>query len=73
MNLFIERLTKIQLAGKKPAVRAKPMSKGDGEPCRNQVNLGRAWLMRPVEDAEARTAGKRPPDEKRHDESCVDE
>jgi hypothetical protein len=44
---------KQQSAGRKPAVRAEPASKDDGEPCRNQVNLGRAWLMRPVEDAEA--------------------
>lgn len=48
------------LAGVKPAATAKPAPKGDGEPCRNQVDLGRAWLMCPVVGAEAGTAGKRP-------------
>ncbi len=53
------------MAERKPAVTAEPAPKGGGEPCRNQGNLGRARLMRPVVGAEARTAGKRPRDEKR--------
>lgn len=39
---------------------AEPAPKGDGELRRNQVNLGRVWIMRPVVGAEAGTAGKRP-------------
>jgi hypothetical protein len=39
--------------GLKPALRAKPTSKDGGEPCRNQVNLGRAWLTRSVVNVKA--------------------
>jgi hypothetical protein len=39
--------------GLKPALRAKPTSKDGGEPCRNQVNLGRARLTRLAVDAKA--------------------
>lgn len=48
------------MAGRKPAETAELVPKGDRESCRNQVNLGRAWLMRPVVGAEAGTAGERP-------------
>jgi len=53
------------LAGRKPAKTAEPALKGDGESCRNQENLGRAWLSRPVVGAEAEIAGNRPLDENR--------
>jgi len=53
------------LAGRKPEAKAEPAPKGDGDPFRNQVGLGREWIMRPVEGAEAKASGKRPRDEKR--------
>jgi hypothetical protein len=45
------------LTGIEPATRAKPTSKDDGEPSRNQANLGRARLTRLAVDAKGRIAG----------------
>jgi len=50
----------MSFGGGKPAAKAKPALKGDGEPLRNQEYLGRDWLRRPVVGAEARAVGKRP-------------
>ncbi|MBA7593341.1 MAG: hypothetical protein E3J80_01330 [Hadesarchaea archaeon] len=63
----------MNFGGGKPAAKAKPALKGDGEPLRNQEYLGRDWLRRPVVGAEARAVGKRPRDEKRRSESCAEE
>ncbi|MFQ6129660.1 MAG: hypothetical protein ACE5OT_02485 [Candidatus Hadarchaeaceae archaeon] len=63
----------MNFGGGKPAAKAKPALKGDGEPLRNQEDLGRDWLMRPVVGAEARAVGKRPQDEKRRNVSCAEE
>ena len=63
----------MNIGGVKPAAKAKPALKGDGEPFRNQENLGRDWLRRPVVGAEARAVGKRPRDEKQRGASCAEE